>query len=191
MAEWQKNDNLKRVRDEAWLLKLPAVERKEWLKLWSDIQTLATSDPGERAKQARAFIREQAMGRGGRTLQQASQGYAEAEQRSLVRVRGRAITVWRSRRLSADLQTHARTGCQADRNAALSGGPRLHAWPPSRLKIRKACHKSAPEELQRTSKFFWSLTEQGALQYRADNYEQAVALFEKASERTQNPVTRS
>jgi hypothetical protein len=40
MNRWMREPNLAGIRDDLWLAKLPAGEREQWRKFWSDVRSL-------------------------------------------------------------------------------------------------------------------------------------------------------
>jgi tetratricopeptide (TPR) repeat protein len=163
------------VRDREALAKLPAAEREQWQRLWADLAALVAADPLEQGrlhaarrswnKAADCYAR--ALERGApdgdlcfeyaaiRLLAGDRQGYASACARMLARY-GKAPSL---------RSYHVARACTLAPDAVPE--PSL----PGRL---------AEVELQAWAHAFWSMTEQGALEYRAGRFPQAVALFEQS-----------
>jgi len=176
LAAWQTDSDLASVRDSAELAKLSAAERAPWQRLWADVTALLAADPlGQGLTQAArrqwaqaAAYYAQAL-KGGPTddgefwfeyaalllLSGNRPGYARACARMIKRC-GKA----------RDLRSyHVARACTLAPNAVADESL------PGRL---------AEKELQDWAREFWSLTEQGALAYRAGRYQQAVPLFEQS-----------
>jgi tetratricopeptide (TPR) repeat protein len=176
LAPWQTDPALSSVRDPAVLAKLPDADRAQWQRLWTDVAANRAADPVEqgRAHAARrdwaqaADCYKQALTRGSTDngifwfeyaavllLCGDRPGYARACARMVDRCGQatdlRAYHVARASTLAPD---------------AVADGAR-----PGRL---------AHKELTTNAGQFWSLTEQGALHYRAGRFQQAVPLFEQS-----------
>jgi serine/threonine-protein kinase len=173
---WQTDTALGGVRDRARLAKLPAAERKEWQRLWADVAALRSADPVEqgrthagrgdwaRAADCYAKALKWAPTDGGHfwfehaavlLLSGDRAGYARACARMVERC-GKA----------ADLRAY-----HVARACTLAPDSVADLARPGRL---------AEKELTSQPQEFWSLTEQGALAYRAGRFKQAVPLFEQS-----------
>jgi tetratricopeptide (TPR) repeat protein len=176
LTDWQTDPALASVRDREALEKLPADERQQWRRLWADVAALIAADPIEQgqahiarqqwAQAAECYAR--ALQRGPRDeghfwfeyaavllLAGDRPGYAQACARMVERC-GQAVD------LSA---YHVARACTLAPDAV------AEASRPGRL---------AEAELKANAGQFWSLTEQGALHYRAGRFQQAVPLFEQS-----------
>jgi serine/threonine-protein kinase len=179
VAEWLSDVRLHFVRDETFVAKLPAKEGAEWRQFWSDVARLAARDPVQRFAQARAHAARKEWTRA-----------AEMYNAVLTDVPTSNSHVWFEaaavRLLSGDAEGY-RQACKCLLSRAVN---------PSVVRpyiAARACTLAAESgedlarvswncesELQKFATTFWSLTEQGALQYRANRYQQAVTLFEKS-----------
>jgi tetratricopeptide (TPR) repeat protein len=180
-ASWHMDSALAGVRDPAELAKLPATEREQWQHLWADVAAQAAADPLGRGR-AHAARREWA---------QAANCYA----RSLTRGPTDDGEFWFEYAavllLSGDRPAYNKACIHILDAFGKPGGPRAYH-------IARAC-TLAPEadaalpgrlaatELQANAKQFWSLTEQGALAYRAGRFEESVPLFEQSIKANSQP----
>jgi tetratricopeptide (TPR) repeat protein len=175
-ATWRTDVDLAGVRDQAALAKLPAAERQVWRRLWADVDTLLDADPLEQGRACAAR----------RDWARAADGYTKA-------IKGGATNdghVWFEYAaltlLSGDRPGYARACARMIEACGQAGGPRAYH-------VARACTlaadavadaalpgRLAEEELQASARAFWSLTEQGALAYRAGRFRQAVSLFEQS-----------
>jgi serine/threonine protein kinase/tetratricopeptide (TPR) repeat protein len=177
LKTWQTADDLAGVRDPAPLAKLPAAECKEWRRLWADVAALLAADPLEPAQ---ALIARRAWGRAAecyaRVLKRGptDDGHFWFEHAALLLLSGDrpgyaracARMVERCGTKAPDLRAY-----HVARACTLAGGAVAEASLPGRL---------AETELKDHAGDFWSLTEQGALHYRAGRFREAVPLFEQS-----------
>jgi tetratricopeptide (TPR) repeat protein len=177
LTTWQTDVALLGVRDEARLAQLPLEERREWQHLWADVDVLlAGGDPEGRAHAAR------------REWSKAADCYARAlkfdpPEDGKVWFEYAAVLL-----LAGDRQGYAKVCARmvekcgktppqvlrpyhVARACTLAPGAVADAALPGRL---------ARKELTDNAREFWSLTEQGALLYRASRFQEAVALLEKS-----------
>jgi tetratricopeptide (TPR) repeat protein len=180
LADWQSESDLASVRDLAELAKLPEAEREPWQRIWADVAAMRAADPLEQGR-AHAARRDWAQAadcyaralKGGPSddghfwfeyaalllLSGDRPGYTRACNHMIERCGKasdlRAYHVARACTLAPD------PGAPGSRDAALPG-------------------RLADSELQSFTREFWSLTEQGALAYRAGRFQQAVPLFEQS-----------
>src|SRR5262249_28488272 len=88
--------------------------------------------------------------------------------------------------LSGDRRGYARCCSHLIERCGKAGGPRpYHVARACTLAPDAVAQASLPgrlsqKELQASARAFWSLTEQGALAYRAGRFQQAVPLFEQS-----------
>jgi tetratricopeptide (TPR) repeat protein len=181
LADWQTDPALAGVWDRAALTKLPDAEREQWQRLWADVAALIAADPLEGGL-AHANRRE---------WDKAANCYARALDRDAtddghVWFEYAAVLL-----LSGDRQGYA-NACAHMVHAHMvqqyGKGPNLRAYHVARactLAPDAVAESSLPgrlaeTELKTNDGQFWSLTEQGALHYRAGRFPQAVALFEKS-----------
>jgi tetratricopeptide (TPR) repeat protein len=183
LSSWQTDSALASVRDRAALAELPEDERQQWQRLWADVAALRAADPLEQG-QAHAARREWAR---------AADGYARAAKRGPTDDGHFWFEYAAVLLLAGDRPGYAkacarmveRCGKAADlrayhvaRACTLAPGAVAEAALPGRL---------AEKELQTSAREFWSLTEQGALAYRAGRFQQAVPLFEQSSKADPRP----
>jgi tetratricopeptide (TPR) repeat protein len=176
LADWQTDPALASVRDRAALAKLPEAERAQWQRLWTDVAALLAADPLEQG-QSHAARRE---------WDRAADGYA----RALKRVPTDDGEFWFEYAalllLSGDRPGYGRACVHMIRARDKEGGPRAyHVARACTLAEGAVAEASLPGrlaqgELQENGKQFWSLTEQGALAYRAGQFQDAVPLFEQS-----------
>jgi serine/threonine-protein kinase len=176
LSDWQTDPSLAGVRDPAALTKLPDAERRQWQRLWADVAALLVAEPVEEgiAHAAR------------RDWDKAADCYARALKRGAtddghVWFEYAAVVL-----LSGDRRAYANACAEMVRR--YGSGPNLRAY-----HVARACTlapdpvaeaslpgRLAETELKGSAGQFWSLTEQGALYYRAGRFPQAVALFEQS-----------
>jgi serine/threonine-protein kinase len=176
LSDWQTDPALASVRDQAALTKLPDAERDQWQRLWADVAALLAADLLEqgRANAAR------------RDWQKAADCYA----RAMLRGPTDDGHIWFEYAavllLCGDRPGYANTCAQMVQQYGPT--PNLRAY-----HVARACTlapdavtetsrpgRLAETELKDNARQFWSLTEQGALHYRAGRFQQAVALFEQS-----------
>jgi len=178
----QTDDALASVRDPAELAKLPAAEREEWQRLWADVAAVVAADP---AVQGPAFAAR-------RSWAQAADCYA----RALTRGPADEGHFWFEYAalllLSGDRPGYVKACAHLVDRCGKDKGPRPYhvarAWTlaPHAVVDMSLPARLAEKELQ-GSREFWSLTEQGALAYRAGRYQEAVPLFEQSLEADATP----
>jgi serine/threonine-protein kinase len=176
VVEWQTDPALAGVRDQAALAKLPDAEREEWQRLWTDVAALLAVDPLEQGfthaarrewgKAARCYAR--AVKRG-----PTDDGHVWFEYAALLLLSGdqagyKSVCAHMVERYGKGPNLRA---YHLARACTLADGTLADASLPGRL---------ADSELKDSARQFWSLTEQGALHYRAGQFPQAIALFEQS-----------
>jgi tetratricopeptide (TPR) repeat protein len=176
LAAWHTDPALASVRDPAALAKLPDAERKPWQRLWADVASAVAADPLEQGRLHAAH----------RDWAQAADCYA----RSLTRGPTDHGHFWFEYAalslLSGDRSGYTRACAHLINACRKNGGPRAyHAARACTLAPDVVADASLPgrlaeTELQASARQFWSLTEQGALAYRAGRFKQAVPLFEQS-----------
>jgi serine/threonine-protein kinase len=176
LSDWQTDRALAGVRDVAALAKLPAAERGQWQHLWADVVATISADPVEQGL-AHAKRREwdQAAGCYAGILKNGAtdDGHLWFEYAALLL-------------LSGDRQGYP-DAC-AHMVGRYGKGLNLRAYHVARactLAEGAVADPSVPErlaesELKANARQFWSLTEQGALHYRAGRFQEAVPLFEQS-----------
>src|SRR5262249_7532166 len=158
-------------------------DREQWQRFWADVAAQLPADPLD---QGIAYLArrdwEKAAGCYQRALEHdaTDAGHFWFEYAALLLLSGDrkgdekacAHMVERSGKAPGLRPYHMARACTLAANALVD------ASLPGRL---------AEKELQVAAQQFWSLTEQGALQYRAGRYKEAVALFEQSQRATDMP----
>jgi serine/threonine protein kinase/Tfp pilus assembly protein PilF len=175
LAAWQTDAALAGVRERAALERLPDDERGQWERLWADVAAARADNPLD---QARAHAARRKRGPAGecyaRALRRAPTDDGEVwfEYAAVLLLSGdrpgyaRACAHMAARCKPPDLRAyHVARACTLDADAGADPAR------PGRL---------AQKELADHAREFWSLTEQGALHYRAGRFEQAVPLLEQS-----------
>jgi serine/threonine-protein kinase len=173
---WQKDTDLAGVRDPAELAKLPDAERDQWQRLWAEVAALLAADPleqgrGHAARQDWA----QAADRYARALKggQTNDGHTLFEYAALLLLAG-------------DRSGYVKACADMIEKCDKKEGPRAYhvaracTLAPDSVADAELPGRLAAKELQDNAGQFWSLTEQGALAYRAGRYQEAVPLFERS-----------
>lgn len=175
VANWQTDSTLASVRDPEALAKLPAAEREQWRQLWVDVAALA-NDP---LAQARGNA---ARGEWSR----AEAGYARCLKRGSTDdghfwFEYAALSLLAGDRMSYD------KSCERMINACgkVEGLRPYHVARACTLAPDAAGDTELPiglieNELQGNAQQFWSLTEQGALAYRAGQFQVAAGYAEQS-----------
>jgi tetratricopeptide (TPR) repeat protein len=164
------------VRDPAELAKLPDAERKEWQRLWADVAALVAADPLE---QGRAHA-------GRRDWAQAADDYARALKRGRTNDGHILFEYAALLLLTGDRSGYVKTCANMIEECGKNGRPRSYhvaracTLAPDAVADATLPGRLAEKELQASAKQFWSLTEQGALAYRAGRFQESVALFEQS-----------
>jgi tetratricopeptide (TPR) repeat protein len=176
ITAWQTEPALASVRDPAGMAKLPAAERAQWQRLWADVAAARAADPVEQGH-ARAARRDWVSA-------------ADCYARALTRGPTEAGHFWFEYAalllLSGDHSGFARACAHLVERCGKEPGPRAyHVARACTLAPHAVAEPSLPgrlaeKELQHFAKEFWSLTEQGALAYRAGRFQEAVAYFEQS-----------
>ncbi len=177
LSEWPRNHRLDMVRDEASLSRLPAEERAKWQKLWSEIEILSANDPVVRIKQAHQQVaRKQWL--------KAAESYGRIVKESPKVEDNLWFEYAAVQVLSGDCNGYRET-CKLlleRANKASRIRPYLVArvctLAPDSVENPLLPSQISADELQRSAKEFWSLTEQGALHYRENRFEKAKSFFE-------------
>jgi tetratricopeptide (TPR) repeat protein len=154
--------------------KLRDVEREQWQRLWLDVAALVAPNPVEQGR-AHADRRDWA---------QATACYARALKGSPTDDSHFSFEYAALLLLSGDrpgyAQACARMVERCGKAADLRAGhvARACTLAPNAVAEPALLGRLAEKELRASAKQFWSLTEQGALAYRAGQYQEAVPLFE-------------
>jgi tetratricopeptide (TPR) repeat protein len=178
-STWLSEPALASVRDPAALAKLPDAEREMWQRLWTDVAASIAADPLEQARERAAR----------RQWDRAVDGYA----RNLARGPTDNGHFWFEYAalslLSGDRSAYARTCARMIERCGKAGELRSYH-------VARTCTlapdaslpgRLAEKELKDYAREFWSLTEQGALAYRAGRFQQAVPFFEQSLQADPRP----
>jgi serine/threonine-protein kinase len=176
LATWQTDDALAGVRERAALEKLPDDERAAWQRLWADVAAALAADPLEQGWSHAAR----------REWGKAADCYARALKRaprdhSHFWFEYAAVLL-----LSGDREGYARA-CAHMLARCQPKGPmrpylvaRACTLAPDAVAAAAKPGLLAGKELTTEAGEFWSLTEQGALRYRAGQFQAAGPLLEKS-----------
>jgi eukaryotic-like serine/threonine-protein kinase len=176
LADWRADPALASVRDSAALAKLPDAESEQWQRLWADVAAVLSADPLE---QGRVLAARGQWDRAERCyapfLERGSpdDGHFWFEYAALLL-------------LSGDRPGYIQTCAKFTERCGKS--PDLRPY-----HVARACTlaadtvtdwalpgRLAAKELKDSTREFWSLTEQGALAYRAGRFQESVPLFERS-----------
>jgi tetratricopeptide (TPR) repeat protein len=183
LSGWQSDTALAPVRDRAELTKLPLAAREEWQRLWADVATQLPADPldqglmeaGQRQWSQAAACYERAL-----KHDATDGGHSWFEYAALLLLSGDRQGYERAcaHMVARCGQSPALRPYHVARTCTLSSGAVTDASQPGRL---------ARSELQSASGQFWSLTEQGALLYRAGQFQNASMRFEESLRASSRP----
>jgi tetratricopeptide (TPR) repeat protein len=175
LTRWQMDPELAAVRDPAKLAKLPAAERAEWQRLWADVSAIIAADPKEQgpafaarrdwAKAADCYARALKYGT-------ENEGHFWFEYAALSLLSG-------NRPGYVKACAHLVERCSKDKEPRSYHVARACTLAPHAVEDISLPGRLAEKELQ-GSREFWSLTEQGALAYRASRFQEAVPFFEQS-----------
>jgi tetratricopeptide (TPR) repeat protein len=155
---------------------LPAAEREQWQRLWADVAALRAADPLEQGKTHAAR----------RDWTRAAHGYARVIKGSPTDDGHFWFEYAALSLLSGDRPGYVRACAHMIERCGKDGGPRAYhvaracTLAPDAVPDAPLPGRLAEKELQDSAQAFWSLTEQGALAYRAGRFQQAVPLFEQS-----------
>jgi eukaryotic-like serine/threonine-protein kinase len=172
---WQAEPALASVRDPAALAKLPVPERQQWEHFWADVATLL-ADPLE---QGRSFA-------ASRQWNPAAAGYAQSLKRHPTDHGHFWFEYAALSLLSGDRPGYLRACARMIELCGRAGGPRAYlvaracTLAPDAVAEPSLPGRLAEKELKDFGREFWSLTEQGALEYRAGRFQHAILLFEQS-----------
>jgi tetratricopeptide (TPR) repeat protein len=164
------------VRDPTKLAKLPDAEREQWERLWTDVAELVAADP---AAQGQAFA---ARGDWSR----AADCYARAAKRGATEDGHFWFEYAAVLLLSGDRLGYTKACSRMVEAFGKADGPRGYhvaracTLAPDAVPDLSLPARLAEQELQQSATQFWSLTEQGALAYRAGRFEESASLFEQS-----------
>ena len=182
-ASWQTDSALASVRDPAELAKLPAAEREQWQLLWADVAAQVAADPLGQGR-AHAARRDWAQAADcyarGLTRGPTDDGHFWFEYAALLL-------------LSGDRPGYVKACAHLVDRCGKDGGPRSYhvartcTLAPDAVADASLPGRLAEKELKDSAREFWSLTEQGALAYRAGRFQQAVPFFEQSLQADPKP----
>jgi tetratricopeptide (TPR) repeat protein len=173
---WQMDPALASVREPVALAKLPDAERAEWQRLWADVAAIVAADP---LAQGQAFAARQDWAK-------AADAYARALKRGPTDDGHFWFEYAALLLLSDDRRGYARACGHMAELRGNGRGPRAYhvaracTLAPDAVADAALPGRLAETELQASAKQFWSLTEQGALAYRAGRYQESASLFEQS-----------
>jgi serine/threonine-protein kinase len=173
---WQTDTDLSSVRDSAALAKLPAEERESWQRLWADVAALHAADP---LGQGRTHAARRQWAQAGAWYAQALKGGPTDDGEFWFEYAALLL-------LSGDRPGYARAcahmveRCGKARDLRAYHMARACTLAPSAVADESLPGRLAEKELGGSARAFWSLTEQGALAYRAGRFQEAVPLFEQS-----------
>jgi serine/threonine-protein kinase len=183
LDSWQTDPALASVRDPAALAALPDSEREQWSRLWADVASAVAADPRLQGEQYAAH----------RDWAKAVDSYA----RSLARGPMDDGHFWYEYAalllLSGDRSGYTKACSHTVKACGKPGGPRgYHVARACTLAPDAVADPSLPgrlanKELQDNGKQFWSLTEQGAMAYRAGRLEESASFFEQSLRADSHP----
>jgi serine/threonine-protein kinase len=180
---WQTDPALASVREPNELAKLPDTEREQWQRLWADVAAEIESDPPIRAPERAAHG----------DWAEAADSYARTLARGPIHDGHFWFEYAAVRLLSGDRRGYAMACAELVQRCGKPGGPRAyHAARAGTLAADDAPDVSlltqlAHNELQANATQFWSLTEQGALAYRAGRFDEAASFFEQSLKADSQP----
>jgi serine/threonine-protein kinase len=176
LKHWQQDRDLAGVRGGEALAKLPPEERAGWQRLWADVAAALAADP---RGQGRAYAARREWGRAADCSGRALKLYPTDDGDFWFEYAAVLL-------LSGDRQGYARACARLVERCGQT--PQLRAY-----HVARACTLAADsvadagrpgrlarEELTTSGKEFWSLTQQGALHYRAGRFQEAVPLLEQS-----------
>jgi serine/threonine-protein kinase len=176
MANWPRDAALAGVRDPGALARLPDSEREQWQRLWAEVAAQVAADPLAQGREyaARGNWAE-ATDRYSRVLQRGTpeQGHFWFEYAALALLAG-------------DRPAYTRACARMIERCGKAGGPRAYhvaracTLAPDSVADVSLPGRLAENELQRFAGEYWSMTERGALAYRAGRYKEALPLFENS-----------
>jgi tetratricopeptide (TPR) repeat protein len=176
LKTWKTEAALASVRDQAALAKMPAEEHEKWRRLWAELDALLPEDPLE---QGQAHIRH-------REWEQAADCYTRALKLTATHDGHFWFEYAAVLLLSGDRQGYRKTCARIVERGVQA--PELRAYhvaractlAPDTVANARFPGRLVAKELAAHSQDFWSLTEQGALHFRAGRFKEAVPLLEQS-----------
>jgi tetratricopeptide (TPR) repeat protein len=175
LKAWLTAAALAGVRDQALLAKLPHDERKQWRRLWADVDAVLGEDPEEQGQTHAAH----------REWQRAAECYAQAvklsppEEGHVWFEYAAVLLLSGDREGYAKACAHMMKRCTQTKEVRAYHMARACTLAPDSVADAARPGQLAQKELTSTREF-WSLTEQGALHSRAGRFKDAVPLFEQS-----------
>jgi tetratricopeptide (TPR) repeat protein len=176
LAFWQKDPMFSAVREPAELAKLPEEDREQWQRLWADVAAQIANDP---LAQGRAHAAR-------RQWDRAADAYARTLRRGAPNDGHFWFEYAAVSLLVDDRPGYARACTYLIEACGKPAGPRPYHMARACTLAQEGVSDSAmlgrlaQKELQANARQFWSLTEKGALAYRAGRFDESVALFEQS-----------
>ena len=180
---WENEADLASVRDPAELAKLSESEREQWRRLWAVVASEIVTDPVTQARERVAHG----------DWAEAARLYAQ----KLTRRTNIGGEFWFEyaavQLLTGNKPGYARACAELIGRCGTPGGPRAyHVARAGTLAADAAADFSllsrlADGELQSHAAEFWSLTERGALAYRAGRFEESIGFFDQSLKADSKP----
>ena len=171
------------VREPVALANVRGTERAGWQRLWSDVVAVVAGDPVEQREENVAH----------RKWAQAADGYAQALKRTPTDDGHFWFEYAAVSELSGDRSSYRNACAHMIEAFGKNGGPRAYH-------VARACTlapdavadilvpaRLAENELRVNAGQFWSLTEQGALAYRAGKFKESAPFFEQSLQASSKP----
>jgi serine/threonine-protein kinase len=185
---WFRDPALACVREDGDLAKLVPAEKEAWLAIWRDAKSLLA--------QAKSHVALLEQGRRCASRQEWDQA-ANCYARFLARGPTDDGHFWFEYAalslLRGDRSAYAKACAHLMEAHSKAAGPRAYHVARARTLASDAVAEAAAagrlaeKELQENAKQFWSLTEQGALAYRAGRFQEAVPLFQQSLDADAKP----
>jgi tetratricopeptide (TPR) repeat protein len=179
LRSWERSEDLAGVRDELALARFPADERRDWKALWAKVATVAARDPVAKIDRARAHVAR-------REWKKAAEHYSEAFKMKPADDGELWFEYAASQLLAGDWPGYRRTCahmlacCQATPPMRPYLAARVCTLAPNSTDDPAQPRRLAAKELEGHDADFQALTEQGALNFRAGRFREAVPFFERS-----------
>ena len=183
LMTWESEPVLASVRDPGALARLPNTEREQWRRFWAVVAAEIVTDPLTQARERAAH----------HDWAEAASLYARTLARGPINDGHFWFEYAAVQLLSGDRAGYATAFAELIARFGTPDGPRAyHVARAGTLAADPAPDASllrrlAGSELQSNATQFWSLTEQGALAYRAGRFQDAVPLFERSLQANPKP----
>ncbi|MBP3954878.1 protein kinase [Gemmata sp. G18] len=179
VRSWLRNEDLIGVRDEPALAKLPAVERRNWQEFWQKAGSLGARDPAAKFAEARAYAARAEW-------KKAATCYAEGMELEPTNDDDLWFEYAAAQLLAKDPSGHRRT-CEHMLARCQPAGPMrpylvARAWTlaPATISDLTQPYRLSKNELDRSARDYWALTEVGALRLRRNDPSGATTFMEKS-----------